>query len=69
MSQADLTRPGVWAQLFPKALGLMRHMEKEAVDPLWTFGGETVLDICSRSAQRFMTFNVATAITLKFPPV
>jgi hypothetical protein len=26
------------------------------------------MDICSRSAQRLMTFNVATSITPNFPP-
>lgn len=43
MSKVDLSRPGVWTHLFPHALNLMRHLEKETVEPLWTFGGGTVL--------------------------
>jgi len=43
MSKADLTRPGAWASLFPKALALMEHLERETHNPPWTFGGGTVL--------------------------
>lgn len=43
MSKADLTRPGAWTTLFPKALGLMQHLEHVTHNPLWTFGGGTVL--------------------------
>lgn len=43
MSKADLTRPGAWTSLFPKALTLMEHLERETHNPPWTFGGGTVL--------------------------
>lgn len=39
----DLSRPGPWAALFPHALALMDHLERETQDPVWTFGGGTVL--------------------------
>ena len=43
MSALDLARPGVWAELFPHALKLMAHLERQTHQPLWTFGGGTVL--------------------------
>jgi len=43
MSGIDLTRPGVWASLFPRALKLMTHLEQQISDAHWTFGGGTVL--------------------------
>jgi hypothetical protein len=43
MSTPDLSRPGVWTQLFPHALKLMAHLERQTHQPLWTFGGGTVL--------------------------
>lgn len=43
MSAVDLTRPGVWACLFPRALELMAHLERQVSGALWTFGGGTVL--------------------------
>lgn len=43
MSAPDLNRPGVWRELWPQALGLMRHLEAMVEQPLWTFGGGTVL--------------------------
>jgi hypothetical protein len=43
MLKADLTRPGIWTDLFPKALGLMAHLERETRNPQWSFGGGTVL--------------------------
>lgn len=43
VSAPDLTRPGVWRALFPPALKLMEHLEAQLDDPLWTFGGGTVL--------------------------
>lgn len=43
MTAPDLQRPGVWRTLFPAALKLMAHLENELRDPLWTFGGGTVL--------------------------
>lgn len=43
MSSIDLRRPGVWKELFPHALKLMAHLERETHQPLWTFGGGTVL--------------------------
>jgi len=43
MKQVDFTRPGVWQELFPKALALMAHLESVTRDPPWSFGGGTVL--------------------------
>lgn len=43
MSRPDLERPGVWARLFPRALELMSHLEREVPGAPWTFGGGTVL--------------------------
>ena len=43
MSAIDLTRPGVWTELFPQALKLMAQLENQVRQPLWTFGGGTVL--------------------------
>ena len=43
MSGIDLTRPGPWASLFPRALKLMAHLEQQISDAHWTFGGGTVL--------------------------
>ncbi|AKJ27556.1 nucleotidyl transferase AbiEii/AbiGii toxin family protein [Caldimonas brevitalea] len=43
MSKPDLSRPGPWTELFPHALALMNHLERETRNPLWTFGGGTVL--------------------------
>lgn len=43
MLEIDLARPGVWAQLFPKALDLMAHLERVTEKPVWSFGGGTVL--------------------------
>ena len=40
---ADLTRPGPWAALFASALKLTDHLATVINDPLWTFGGGTVL--------------------------
>ncbi len=39
----DMGRPGVWTALFPQALKLMAHLETQVNQPLWTFGGGTVL--------------------------
>ena len=41
--RADLTRPGPWAALFQSALTLTDHLATVIVNPLWTFGGGTVL--------------------------
>lgn len=43
MSQVDFTRPGPWTELFPRALALMGHLERQTRKPMWTFGGGTVL--------------------------
>lgn len=43
MTKVDFTRKGPWRSLWPKALGLMSHLERVTVDPPWTFGGGTVL--------------------------
>jgi predicted nucleotidyltransferase component of viral defense system len=43
VTKVDFTREGSWRSLWPKALGLMSHLEKVTVDPQWTFGGGTVL--------------------------
>ena len=43
MRLPNLNRPGAWAELFPSALRLMEHLEAQTQEPLWTFGGGTVL--------------------------
>jgi len=43
MNTLDVTRPGVWTQLFPHALRLMAHLESQVPHAHWTFGGGTVL--------------------------
>lgn len=43
LSMIDVNRPGVWTELFPHALRLMTHLESQIQNPLWTFGGGTVL--------------------------
>ncbi|MBC5767282.1 nucleotidyl transferase AbiEii/AbiGii toxin family protein [Ramlibacter sp. GTP1] len=40
---ADLSRPGVWRELFAAALTLTDHLGKVLEQPRWTFGGGTVL--------------------------
>jgi hypothetical protein len=40
---ADLTRPGPWAALFESALTLTDHLATVIDQPMWTFGGGTVL--------------------------
>jgi predicted nucleotidyltransferase component of viral defense system len=39
----DLRRPGPWAGLFESALHLTDHLATVIRDPLWSFGGGTVL--------------------------
>ncbi|MDP2368059.1 hypothetical protein [Rhodoferax sp.] len=41
MSTPDLSRPGVWTELFPHALKLMAHLERQTHQPQWTVGGGT----------------------------
>jgi hypothetical protein len=41
--QADLSRPGAWRGLFDAALTLTDDLEKRIANPVWTFGGGTVL--------------------------
>ena len=43
MSRLDLNRPGPWRELFPAAMRLMEHLERVTRDPIWSFGGGTVL--------------------------
>jgi hypothetical protein len=43
MSRLDLTRPGAWRDLFPSAMSLMEHLERVTLEPIWSFGGGTVL--------------------------
>jgi hypothetical protein len=43
MKAVDLGRPGVWRELFPHAMDLMAHLERQAPGVGWTFGGGTVL--------------------------
>lgn len=43
MKGVNLKRPGIWRELFPHALALMAHLERQTQDPPWTFGGGTVL--------------------------
>jgi hypothetical protein len=38
-----LTKPGPWAQLFRSALVLTDHLASVIENPIWTFGGGTVL--------------------------
>lgn len=40
---ADLTRSGPWAALFKSALALTDHLANVVENPVWTFGGGTVL--------------------------
>ncbi len=40
---ARLTRPGPWAALFESALALTDHLATVVDNPVWTFGGGTVL--------------------------
>ena len=41
--RADLNRPGAWSALFASALTLTDHLETVISNPVWTFGGGTVL--------------------------
>ncbi|WP_129780670.1 nucleotidyl transferase AbiEii/AbiGii toxin family protein [Peristeroidobacter soli] len=43
MSTLNLNRPGAWTSLFPRALKLMAHLERQISDAHWSFGGGTVL--------------------------
>ena len=43
MKPPDMSRPGAWRSLFPKALSLMDHLESKVEGIQWTFGGGTVL--------------------------
>lgn len=43
MIKVDLQRPGPWTALFPKALNLVAHLEREVSNAVWSFGGGTVL--------------------------
>ena len=43
MKRADLSLPGIWTEIFPHALRLMRHLEQVTHEPVWSFGGGTVL--------------------------
>lgn len=43
MNSLNFDRPGVWTELFSHALTLMTHLERQTHQPLWTFGGGTVL--------------------------
>lgn len=43
MSAPNMQLPGIWQELFPPALALMKHLESMTVNPPWTFGGGTVL--------------------------
>ena len=52
MLKADLTRPGVWTELFPFALRLMDHLESVTTAPVWSFGGGTVLMLRLAHRQR-----------------
>lgn len=40
---ADLSRPGPWTTLFAAALALTDHLARVIDNPVWTFGGGTVL--------------------------
>lgn len=43
MTKVDFSREGPWRGLWPKALGLMSHLEQVTFQPQWTLGGGTVL--------------------------
>ncbi len=43
MTAADFTRPGAWRELLAQALTLTDHLERVVRDPVWSFGGGTVL--------------------------
>jgi hypothetical protein len=43
MNTPDLSRPGAWTELFPHALKLMTHLERQTHKSQWTFGGGTML--------------------------
>ena len=43
MRKIDLNRRGAWQDLFPQALTLMAYLETKVNNPMWTFGGGTVL--------------------------
>ena len=42
-ARADLTKPGPWAALFASALTLTDHLATVIRNPVWTFGGGTVI--------------------------
>ena len=43
VATVDFGREGPWRELWPHALGLMRHLEGATFSSEWTFGGGTVL--------------------------
>ncbi|MDR2874423.1 MAG: nucleotidyl transferase AbiEii/AbiGii toxin family protein [Methylobacillus sp.] len=43
MSRLNLEQAGVWTKLFPHALTLMTHLERQVPGAQWSFGGGTVL--------------------------
>jgi predicted nucleotidyltransferase component of viral defense system len=43
VTKVDFSREGPWRGLWPKALGLMSHLEQVTFQPQWTLGGGTVL--------------------------
>lgn len=43
LNAPDLTKPGIWTSLFPRAMVLMNYLESQIIKPHWTFGGGTVL--------------------------
>ena len=43
MTRLNLEQPGAWTSLFPRALRLMSHLERQIQDAQWSFGGGTVL--------------------------
>lgn len=43
LSTVDFTRPGLWQELFAGALTLTDHLATMLENPVWSFGGGTVL--------------------------
>src|SRR6218665_1356525 len=43
MTKVDFRREGPWRSLWPKALGLMLHLEESTIETKRTFGVSTVL--------------------------
>jgi len=54
MSVPDMGRPGIWTELFPAALKLMTHLERQTQNPRWTFCGGKVLILDEPSGSKLV---------------